>query len=433
MTKIISLNNDPKLREDNIAVYLWKLYKSLNLFLKIYILTAILITIVSFFFVGNKQIFTPHAVTAKKLSEGVVLSPLQRLEDHKKAVEPISILAEREVIGFLPSWTVAANTDVNIENLTQLIYFGLNVSENGDIVKYDESKNPTLEWHYFNSDKFTILREKAKKNNTEVLIAFKMFDNEVTDNLVSDSASTNYFIKQAIALLKQYDLDGINLDIEYFTDSDFPTSRYLNGFLAKLRDELKKTNPKYKVSLDVNATVVLTDSAYDMVKIGELADEVILMAYDYRVASSQRAGPVAPINGLVNEHSITESINSLVGRVPLEKVILGIPLYGYEWQTLNKNHKSTAVPGSGALATHKRVNELLETRKDIKQHWDKVAMSPWLVYSQSGAIKQIYYEDDRSLKAKLDFVNARNLAGVSLWALGYEGKYKEVWDLFTRK
>lgn len=46
-----------------IFVYLWESYKSLSLFFKIYILTAILITIASSFFVGNTQIFTPHAMT----------------------------------------------------------------------------------------------------------------------------------------------------------------------------------------------------------------------------------------------------------------------------------------------------------------------------------------------------------------------------------
>ncbi|MBI2049380.1 hypothetical protein HYT32_00490 [Candidatus Roizmanbacteria bacterium] len=60
-------------------------------------------------------------------------------------------------------------------------------------------------------------------------------------------------------------------------------------------------------------------------------------------------------------------------------------------------------------------------------------MSAWLTYNQSGAIKQIYYENYESLKAKLDFMKSKNLGGVSLWALGYEGRYKEVWDLFISK
>lgn len=431
------MRGKPRLKPKTIDLWVVRLYygnvakllSKLKHLFKLNIVTEdILITVFLLIIFGAIYLSIP-----KKLSDSTIISPLQKENLANTEMKPALNLENKEVIGFLPSWTVSANTEINIKKLTQLIYFGLSVAENGDIVKYDDNKNPTLEWHYFNSDKFTSIMKEAKKNKTKVMISFKMFNNEITDNLISNSGSTNYFIKQVIALLKQYDLDGINLDIEYFTDSDFPTARHLNSFLVKVTDALRKSDSKYKVSIDVNATVVLRDSAYDMVKIGEVADEIILMAYDYRVPASQRVGPAAPINGLVNEHSITESINSLAGRVPMEKIILGIPLYGYEWQTLSKNHKSTAVPGSGALATYKRVQELLETRVDLNKHWDEEAMSPWLVYIQSGAIKQIYYEDERSLQAKIDFVKSKNLGGVSLWALGYEGKYENVWDLFDKK
>lgn len=63
MTKIVSINSSPKLGKDNIFIYLWKSYGSLNLFFRLYILTAILITVASFFFVNNIQIFRPHAIT----------------------------------------------------------------------------------------------------------------------------------------------------------------------------------------------------------------------------------------------------------------------------------------------------------------------------------------------------------------------------------
>ena len=49
------------------------------------------------------------------------------------------------------------------------------------------------------------------------------------------------------------------------------------------------------------------------------------MAYDYRQQGSSRAGPSAPIIGELNEHSISESVESLSGRVPNNKLILGLP------------------------------------------------------------------------------------------------------------
>lgn len=152
------------------------------------------------------------------------------------------------------------------------------------------------------------------------------------------------------------------------------------------------------------------------------------MGYDYRNVNSSRAGPTAPLYGEINEHSIDESIKSLIGRVPLDKVVLAVPFYGYEWQTINDKHKSTTVPGSGALATYKRVQDLLSARKDLTANWDERAMSPWLVYTQSGAIKQVYYEDERSIKAKMNYIEDKGLGGVAVWAIGYEGKHTNLWD-----
>ncbi len=118
---------------------------------------------------------------------------------------------------------------------------------------------------------------------------------------------------------------------------------------------------------------------------------------------------------------------SLSGRVPNNKLILAIPFYGYEWETFTNKNKSFIVEGSGALATYKRVRELLKGRNDIKKSWDNISRTPWLTYIDYGAIKQIYYEDDRSIAEKIKFVKEKQLGGIGIWALGYEGDYTEPW------
>jgi len=55
-------------------------------------------------------------------------------------------------------------------------------------------------------------------------------------------------------------------------------------------------------------------------------------------------------------------------------------------------------------------------------------MSPWFFYQQENKIKQIYYENKRSLKYKMELVKQLKLAGISIWALGYEGNSPEIWN-----
>ena len=344
--------------------------------------------------------------------------------------KPSNYNPTKDIIGFLPSWSIAKQTPVDTANFSQIIYFGLGVNKDGGLIQYDENGFPVIEWTYFNSDYFTKIREEASANGTKILLAVKSFDNETIDNITSNPNSTNYLIKQLLNIIKKYSLDGINIDFEYITDSDvkFPTSKYLNGFLEEISQNLKKENPEIIISIDVNATAVLNDNAFNMTRIGRAVDQVIIMAYDYRGQNSIFAGPVAPLYGEQNEHSIWESVHALSGRVEGEKIILAIPFYGYEWQTVSENNKSSVIPQSGALATYKRVKELLKERNDVKKHWDNIAKSPWLTYRQYGEIKQIYYEDERSIVEKIKFAKEKKLGGVAFWALGYEGNNEEIFD-----
>lgn len=344
----------------------------------------------------------------------------------------IKELHKLQVIGFLPSWTLAQDYDVKTEYLDQIIYFGLGVNEGGEIIKHDDEGKEVLEWHYLNSEKFKEIQKSTKKTNTKLVIAVKNFDNATIDGIISSQSKSNYLIRQIITLLNDYDFDGVNIDFEYFTDVDFPTSQFLNKFLSQLKDELKKNNKNLILSIDVNSTAIYTDKAYDMVKIGEIVDQIIVMGYDYTRAPSKIAGSSSPINAQNDDPSLTKSVESLTGRVQDEKIVLAIPLYGFEWQTYSKNHGSYTVPDSGAIATYKRVKELLNSKLELEIFFDDVSQTPWLIYLQNGAIKQIYYENDQSLRAKADFTSKAKLGGIAVWSMGYEGTHLEPWSIFQK-
>lgn len=344
---------------------------------------------------------------------------------------PVKSDRKHEVIGFLPSWAIAKNVSVDPKNLTQIIYFGFGVNENGDIIKFDAQNNPTAEWSNFNSDYFKNLRELSKKSGTKILIAIKNFDNQNIDILISNPAFTDRFINQILGLIKDYRLDGVNIDFEYVTDSNFPTFKHLNQFFNLLNQKLKAENPNYIISADFNATAVQSDPAYDMVKIGDSIDQIILMGYDFSTPNSKNAGPVAPLYSIAGP-SIDNSVHAILGRVPFDKVILAIPFYGYEWQTINDQFQSPIVSGTGALATYDRVIQLMKNRKDLEVNWDDKSQTPWITYNQSGAIKQIYFENEQSISKKLSYIKKMKIAGVGVWALGYDGENHAFWDLITK-
>lgn len=374
------------------------------------------------FFFNQKEGFQPIVKNQAKSSGlpalgGIVKNKTQKLE----------------VIGFLPSWTPLSSVDLDGKNLTQIIYFGLGVTSDGQIIKYDAENNPVIEWGIFTSSDFRNLTKSARAKGIKVILALKNFDNASIDALISNPNATDRLARELVKLAATYKLDGFNLDFEYVTDSDYPTRIHFNKFLTTIREAFLKSNPPLTLSIDINALATKNDVAYDMPKIGELVEFLIVMGYDYHQITSSVAGPVAPLYSPGNELSVSRTIDPLNEKVAFKKIILGVPFYGYEWATFGQAWGSTTIPGSGALATYKRVRKLIDENTSVKKYWDVRSQEPWLRYMEYGVIKQIYYEDSRSIAAKVGFVRDHSMAGVAVWALGYEGAYQDIWDALKTK
>ena len=159
-------------------------------------------------------------------------------------------------------------------------------------------------------------------------------------------------------------------------------------------------------------------------EIGKIADYLVLMAYDFHYIHSYLAGPVAPIGGVerVREYDVETALKETLNIVPPEKIILGIPLYGYEWETISDKPGAPTIPGSGATASNRRITELLASCDDCIKVFDEQAKQPYVIFPDGDCYHQIYYEDEQSIKEKLKLAEEHKIGGVALWALGYEGE-----------
>lgn len=367
----------------------------------------------------------PQYSFGSEIFQSKIIEPIS--SNFSAPLENIKSAKRRQIIGFLPYWAVGNKATVYPEYMDQIIYFGITMDQSGNLLTEDKNGNPLPEWNSLNSAYFRSLRDDARKTDTKVLVAIKNFNNDEINTLISNPSSVKNGIREIKKILADYDLDGVNIDFEYVTKSDFPTQKFYNQFLKILADDLREEKADIIISFDVNATAVYADMAYDMVKIGDTVDQVIIMGYDYYQPSSSTAGPVSPISMKGKSPSLSKTLDSLKGRVEPEKTVLGVPLYGYEWQTYTDDYQSNTVPNTGAIATYKRVRELIANKESVSIHYDPESKSPWLTYRQNGQIKQIYYEDEKSLESKIDFIHDRDLAGIALWSLGYEGDYIEPW------
>jgi spore germination protein YaaH len=118
------------------------------------------------------------------------------------------------------------------------------------------------------------------------------------------------------------------------------------------------------------------------------------------------------------------TISQALHSIPAHKLVLGIPLYGYEWETLRSDPESATVPGTGKTMSNTKVLELLSNcGTGCQTGYQDDTQQPYvLVPSEEDphVTRQIFYEDATSLTAKLQFAQKLQLGGVALWALGYD-------------
>src|SRR5919197_1456918 len=152
-------------------------------------------------------------------------------------------------------------------------------------------------------------------------------------------------------------------------------------------------------------------------------DRAFLMGYDYRTARTNVAGSIDPLVRSDGGLSLSSSIDlyALAG-VPLDRVLLGLPLYGRTWQTVDASIRSRRVAGAeGDLFILRDLTQLRARGTVLADDFDAAESSARLVRKVDGRIYQTYYDSPASLGPKIRAASSRGLAGVGFWTLGYDG------------
>ena len=115
---------------------------------------------------------------------------------------------------------------------------------------------------------------------------------------------------------------------------------------------------------------------------------------------------VAPLPNVrqVVEYALTE--------IPAEKIWLGMPNYGYDWPLpfVKGQTKATSISSQQAVALARRYGAEIQ--------YDEMAQSPWFRYTDgSGVLHEVWFEDARSVQAKLALIPEYGLIGAGYWNL----------------
>ena len=148
----------------------------------------------------------------------------------------------------------------------------------------------------------------------------------------------------------------------------------------------------------------------------------MVMGYDYHWSGSTTTGPVAPLAGW-GTYNVAWTIADYVRwGAPRSRMLLGVPYYGYRWPTASGD-AGAATSGTGTALAYSTVVQEAEAHGRL---WDATSSTPWY-REQTPQWRQGWYDDAQSLGAKYARVVSEELAGVGIWALGYDGTRPELW------
>ena len=324
----------------------------------------------------------------------------------------------RTLYGFWPYWISSSSYRPSWGNVTHVAYFDLKANSDGSL---DTSK--------IGSDYYSI-RDMAYSYGIKVVLAVTCFDKDTQDSILAYHKVA--LVRNITYAVQHYGADGVVLDFEFVRTINSLTGKsnvwYIEWLINYLHDELKKINPDYHIGFAVTGSV---EKVYRNANLSRYVDAVFLMGYDYHWAGAPNTGAVAPFDD-PNQFDVTDSMSILLNYYPREKIILGAPLYGYDWPA------SSTSPGASTLGTGKAVlvKYAVPNAQSYGRHWDANSHTPYYYYSSSdGHWHQCWYDDNESLDLKFSYANREGLSGGGFWALGYEGTsdvWKSIWDMVDR-
>ncbi len=340
---------------------------------------------------------------------------------------------KHELFGFVPYWEMNDGIAEHLAKtpLTTLALFSVTHTKTGAI-----NTSQTGYKRITGAIGKQLIRE-AHDRHVAVQLVYTSFGVARNERFFGSLEVQDVTIAGLVALADRIGADGINVDVEQIGVDLVPA---YGLFVGRLRDALRAVDPKGLVS--AATTSGPTGAAMALAASASGADRIFLMGYDYHYAGSD-VGASAPMDrrdGAEQDLPWSLDLYESVG-VPIEKTILGLPLYGMRWRVEGPELGAPRL-GDGAiwvpadnpkfLADPPAPPEL-DPIEIVEFYSVAPTVSPEPGDSRATAGWQaIYVDSPATLEPKMVLADERGLAGAGFWAIGYERGIPAYTDLMTR-
>jgi spore germination protein len=304
------------------------------------------------------------------------------------AIAPASFA--HRIAAWIPPWNLAALDSIRM---------------NANAVS---ESNPV--WYSWNADGTIAKNWNAENNNWRAAMSGTLliptiqnvvggsYDQAGVEKMLATAASREGHANAIAQLVQTQAFDGIDIDYERI-----PTSSRANftAFISTLAQKLRAANKK----LSVTVYAKTSDSqnwtgpgAADWPALGGLADSVKIMAYDYSWATSA-PGPISPLDWLDKVATYAQSV------IPNEKIMIGLPFYGYSWAN-----------GTGRGVSYNEAMQMAANQGATIQR-DANGEATFTFGAAT-----VFFQDATSYQRKVEMLKQKHpqIGGFAHWSLGQE-------------
>jgi hypothetical protein len=309
-------------------------------------------------------------------------------------------LGSKIVLGFLPSWEIADGASIDYSALSEIAYYALEVQPSGAILHSGEG------WDTLSSGAVSQVISSAHAAGVRALLTLYTIDQSTLRQLAAHPSTGTTLADQVAPLLQGSGFDGVDLDFEgQIASARAGFVKFFAAFSARLR----AINPSWSLVLNVLPQAGADpESFFDVKALAPYADQLFVMAYD--MSDQLSPGATAPLEGAAL--SDVSSLASLVGQVPVGKLLLGIPFYGYDFTATRRTLPADTI-GTPYAVTYESI--VAAGRPAL---WDPATETPYSSFRRAGRWHQTWFDDPVSVALKVALAAAFRTGGVGAWELG---------------
>jgi len=324
---------------------------------------------------------------------------------------------KKMVFAYHPYWVGGVYLNYEWDLLSDLCYFSYEV---------DPYSGHPLTTHDFLSSAAV---DSARANGVRVHLCVTLFEQH--EAFFNNPQSGQTLVDELDGYIEASEASGINIDFEA-VPSYLGTA--MNDYIVLLSDSLHARHPGLMIS--IAAPAVNWSEVFDIALLNQHIDFFMIMAYDYYWNGSSIAGPVDGLYSMMysSNYSISRSLSYYQSQgVAAGKLLLGLPYYGRDWPVANAQAPSSTT-GYGENITYRSVRINAQGWYDPENKaWEPNSFSPYYSYFYNDSWHHCFIDDVFSMGKRFDLAVYRQLAGIGIWALGYDNGFTDFWDLIYDK